>query len=601
MRISKRDLGWSFAIVMVVLFGNWKEAKSGANDPAVCASPASFRADANGDGTLDLTDPIKILRYLFQGGPAPVCFAEEQGIDPGLAATVAALQTDLEAVRAELDALQDNLPTAENVAIELIVNHSNSLPTGPQGERGPEGTQGPQGSVGPAGPAGPAGPRGSDGAVGPRGLVGPEGPQGSTGPAGPEGPRGAIGPEGPQGPQGLGEPGVGFGPEEVEILSHMSIVNAGCKTLLISDLNVQIVNGMEDTETTNCLGNLVLGYNEDETDRQFPDFLGAFDNVSDRTGSHNLIVGSEHAYNSYGGFVAGYQNAIAGPFASVSGGGGNTASGSYSSVSGGLTNAASENYSSVSGGGLNHADGLYSSVSGGTNNQASGSYSSVSGGASNTASGSYSSVTGGSSGSASGSNDWSAGSLVEAIGPEELEILSHMSLVEDDCKTLLFSDVNVQIVNGAGSTETTNCLGNLVIGYNEDAIDGEAAPLDSANDRSGSHNFILGSEHTYSSFGSLVAGYANTSAGTYTSVSGGFANTAIGNYSSVSGGSYNVTTGLGGSVTAGENNIASGDLSSVTGGYDNEASGSWSSVSGGSGREASGNDDWLAGSSSSDD
>src|SRR5262249_56754567 len=70
-----------------------------------------------------------------------------------------------------------------------------------------------------------------------------------------------------------------------------------------------------------------------------------------RTGSHNLVVGIRNNYRSYGGMVAGYQNEIGAPWASVTGGALNLASGYYSCVSGGVLNVASGNVSSASGGG----------------------------------------------------------------------------------------------------------------------------------------------------------------------------------------------------------------------------------------------------------
>lgn len=178
-----------------------------------------------------------------------------------------------------------------------------------------------------------------------------------------------------------------------------------------------------DVEPLTGLGNLVVGYNEP---RIIP---RKGDDLTERTGSHNLIVGREHKYPSFGGFVAGRRNIISGDEASVSGGNrntasgevssvsggvGNTASGSASSVSGGQENTASGAFSSVSGGGLsNTASGNYSSVSGGTANTASGSQSSVSGGFQNTASGSASSVSGGSNRAAPGDVDWAAGTQFE--------------------------------------------------------------------------------------------------------------------------------------------------------------------------------------------
>ena len=52
-------------------------------------------------------------------------------------------------------------------------------------------------------------------------------------------------------------------------------------------------------------------------------------------GSHNLIVGGNHSYSSYGGFVAGDTNTISGPYATVTGGS-KCATGDAASVSGGM-------------------------------------------------------------------------------------------------------------------------------------------------------------------------------------------------------------------------------------------------------------------------
>jgi hypothetical protein len=88
-----------------------------------------------------------------------------------------------------------------------------------------------------------------------------------------------------------------------------------------------------------------------------------FNSSAQRGSSHNLIVGPEHTYSSYGGLVAGWYNAVTAAFTSVSGGEQNTASGG----SGNLVNG---NYATVSGGGANTAFGEEASVSGGQNNTA---------------------------------------------------------------------------------------------------------------------------------------------------------------------------------------------------------------------------------------
>lgn len=178
--------------------------------------------------------------------------------------------------------------------------------------------------------------------------------------------------------------------------------------------------------------------------------------------------------------------------------------------------------------------------------------------------------------------------------------------------TVLFSGVNVQIVNGLGDTESVNGLGNLIIGYNEartgggnvcsDGQYGSEADCTSnsgvwgTDHKSGSHNVVVGIENAYSRYGGLVVGRRNVINRDYASVSGGWQNVASGQYSSVSGGFNNTSEGLGTSISGGQGNTASGGATgfltviggSVSGGLANTASGQLSSVSGGQGNEASG-------------
>ena len=153
----------------------------------------------------------------------------------------------------------------------------------------------------------------------------------------------------------------------------------------------------------------------------------------------------------------------------------------------------------------------------------------------------------------------------------------------------LFEGVNVMVVNGTGTTQgATNGLGNLIVGYDEFG----GNPRDN---KSGSHNFVVGTEHSYGSLGGFVAGRNNTVSREYASVSGGEDNIASGRSSSVSGGRSNTASGDDSSVSGGDDNTASGPRSSVSGGTRNAASGSASSVSGGHTRVAPDESDWRAG------
>lgn len=172
--------------------------------------------------------------------------------------------------------------------------------------------------------------------------------------------------------------------------SEIQIGSFDGTTIQFSGVNLQVVSGSGATDgTVNGTGNLIVGYNE-ATGGQA------------RTGSHNLIVGNEHEYTSYGGLVAGTSNEVSGPYASVGGGISNEATGAYAAVSGGRANVASGDRSVVSGGYINVASGDFAVVSGGESNQASGDGSVVSGGDSNKTTGSHTAVSGGRSNEAAG-------------------------------------------------------------------------------------------------------------------------------------------------------------------------------------------------------
>ena len=209
----------------------------------------------------------------------------------------------------------------------------------------------------------------------------------------------------------------------MKMLPHMRVVEEAnldgstSTTIAFVEVNVQIVNGLGATNgapdaplsvdptvtRVNGLGNLIVGYNE-----------GA-DAGLNRTGSHNIIVGTLHQYSSFGGLVVGSSNKISGVYSSISGGLNITASGDHSSVSGGHNNTAGGHFSSVSGGENNNAGGDHSTVSGGHNNTASGDFSSVSGGTMNMASGSWSAVSGGQRNMASGDHSSVSGGMNNTV------------------------------------------------------------------------------------------------------------------------------------------------------------------------------------------
>jgi hypothetical protein len=105
--------------------------------------------------------------------------------------------------------------------------------------------------------------------------------------------------------------------------------DAATHEVIITGANLRLLNGLGSTETTNGLGNLIVGYHEPRDSGE-----------TRQTGSHNVVVGKQHQFSSFGGLVVGLQNEIRGAFAAVSGGMRNTAAGDSSAVSGGRNRTA---------------------------------------------------------------------------------------------------------------------------------------------------------------------------------------------------------------------------------------------------------------------
>jgi hypothetical protein len=181
-------------------------------------------------------------------------------------------------------------------------------------------------------------------------------------------------------------PGTGELETLNKILPHIKYEEAGVggkPTIQFSAVNVQVVSGSGSTSgEVNGEGNLVIGYDENTGKHA-------------QTGSHNLILGVEQTFTSFGGLLAGELNTVSAPYASASGGSGNTASAKGASVTGGSENKATEEGASVTGGFDNTASGLEASVTGGRENSAREALDSVTGGIENRVEGGANSISGG--------------------------------------------------------------------------------------------------------------------------------------------------------------------------------------------------------------
>lgn len=165
-------------------------------------------------------------------------------------------------------------------------------------------------------------------------------------------------------------------------LAGVIVVEKGrsCSTVKVTG-NLQIVNGMGETDTTNGCGNLIIGYNE------LPPASSGW--PSTRTGSHNLILGRFHSHASYAGLLSGEMNLISAnaPSSCVVGGSEGSANADRVVVVGGHENKANSDRCVIIGGFDNGANGGHLSVvAGGTNNRADAPSSCILGGGGNTTS-----------------------------------------------------------------------------------------------------------------------------------------------------------------------------------------------------------------------
>ncbi|MFP6739435.1 MAG: hypothetical protein VCD34_11930, partial [Planctomycetota bacterium] len=133
-------------------------------------------------------------------------------------------------------------------------------------------------------------------------------------------------------PLACAQDGGGLSPEQAEILNHLSLVDLPiddqgntARTIRLTGVNLQVVNGLGVTwgndaarndfmadandfgrHRVNGTGNIIVGYQElrgNDGDEDTED-----QNL--RTGSHNLVVGSQNNYSFWGSQVVGNRNSV---------------------------------------------------------------------------------------------------------------------------------------------------------------------------------------------------------------------------------------------------------------------------------------------------
>ncbi|MCK6512523.1 hypothetical protein L6R29_21550 [Myxococcota bacterium] len=143
--------------------------------------------------------------------------------------------------------------------------------------------------------------------------------------------------------------------------------------------------------------------------------------------------------------------------------------------------------------------------------------------------------------------------------------------LDDSAQTITLEKANVRVVNGTNKTDQTNNLGNLILGYNED---GGTTKI-----RTGSHNLILGTEHSYTRHSSILSGIKHTVNAAYASAIGGSSNTITSNalYSVAIAGQNNTFASSGTALYAaslgGEDNKINSNYAAAVAGQNNSNTG----------------------------
>jgi hypothetical protein len=202
----------------------------------------------------------------------------------------------------------------------------------------------------------------------------------------------------------------------------------GVPTVRLTGVNLQVVNGLNRTESVNGAGNVIIGYDEPNTfttgnicsratanngalviDDAGCLAAGGVLATHHKSGSHNLVLGEQNSWSSFAGIISGRINFVNEAHASVIGGVDNRSSGRQSVIVGGQGHTASANSAVVAGGIGGKATGRLSTIVGGVGHTASGENSTVAGGERNVASSRNATAVGGLVNNAAGELSTTAG------------------------------------------------------------------------------------------------------------------------------------------------------------------------------------------------
>jgi hypothetical protein len=273
-----------------------------------------------------------------------------------------------------------------------------------------------------------------------------------------------------------------------------------------------------------------------------------------------IIGGQNNATNALFSLIAGGDgnnigtgdNLRKGNTATIVGGKGNSSSGDRSLIAGGLDNTViSSSLSTEVGRGAALIGGVSNSV--GFGPRGASSNVAIVGGSNNEGSEINVLVLGG-----AGQSGNSENSVTQPATQNIDDLEALFAGVTRNGDDLVFSGLNLQLVNGSGETITSNGLGNLVLGYNE--------TIPSGITRSGSHNVVVGPEHGYSGNAGIVQGKSNVIGLDFSAVLSSEFSQATKSLSVIVGASNSSASGRNSSVFGGHGNVANKDETTIVGG-----------------------------------
>jgi hypothetical protein len=141
-------------------------------------------------------------------------------------------------------------------------------------------------------------------------------------------------------------------------------------------------------------------------------------------------------------------------------------------------------------------------------------------------------------------------------------------------QAIYFTGVDVHVRNGSGSTDgEPDGTGNLILGWNE---------VDDEDERTGSHNLVIGSRHTWTGHSGLISGLDNTLRSDASVAVGGQGNIVTGAGAAAIGGQDNEVAGEDAVAVGGAANFVEGEVAVASGGFGNDILGAYGVTVGGS-------------------